>query len=258
MELNRIGAVVRPRNAWESIDLGFSLVQAWWLPLYKVWLSFFIPLALIVYGVAFWVGFSPITGAIIFWWLKPVPDRIVLYFLSHALFGERPTIGQTAKALPYLFWKTRLFHALTLGRLTLIRSFLLPVWQLEGLQGKTRKQRERLLQRRTRDTAVWLTAVCWHFEWILYFSLFGLWYMMMPVVYRVEITDLLLSSHLHLWWIEIIKIVFTIIVVSIVEPLYVAGGFILYLNRRIHLEGWDIELAFRRLGARLSTNATLS
>ena len=38
---------------------------------------------------------------------------------------------------------------------------------------------------------------------------------------------------------------------AIVEPLYVAGGFSLYLNRRTVLEGWDIEIAFRRMARRL-------
>ena len=37
---------------------------------------------------------------------------------------------------------------------------------------------------------------------------------------------------------------------SIVEPFYVAAGFSLYLNRRSELEGWDIEVAFRRMAAR--------
>jgi hypothetical protein len=38
--------------------------------------------------------------------------------------------------------------------------------------------------------------------------------------------------------------------ISIVEPLLVACGFALYLNRRIFLEGWDIDLAFRHLASR--------
>jgi hypothetical protein len=42
-----------------------------------------------------------------------------------------------------------------------------------------------------------------------------------------------------------------VLAISIVEPLYVAGGFALYLNRRTILEGWDVELAFRRLAQRV-------
>jgi hypothetical protein len=36
----------------------------------------------------------------------------------------------------------------------------------------------------------------------------------------------------------------------VLEPLYVAAGFTLYLSRRTALEGWDLEIAFRRLAAR--------
>ncbi len=39
-------------------------------------------------------------------------------------------------------------------------------------------------------------------------------------------------------------------VMAIVEPFYVAGGFALYLNRRTALEGWDLEVALRRMGER--------
>jgi hypothetical protein len=43
---------------------------------------------------------------------------------------------------------------------------------------------------------------------------------------------------------------------SVVEPLLVAGGFGLYLNRRIYLEGWDVDLAFRRLARRAAPLAS--
>lgn len=39
------------------------------------------------------------------------------------------------------------------------------------------------------------------------------------------------------------------------EPVYVACGFTLYLNRRTALEAWDIELTFRRLRQRLTGSA---
>ncbi len=41
------------------------------------------------------------------------------------------------------------------------------------------------------------------------------------------------------------------------EPVYVACGFSLYLNRRTVLEAWDLELVFRRLRQRLSDVASL-
>ena len=46
---------------------------------------------------------------------------------------------------------------------------------------------------------------------------------------------------LGLWWLS----------VSLLEPIYVAAGFGLYLHRRTQLEAWDVELVFRRLAARV-------
>jgi len=38
--------------------------------------------------------------------------------------------------------------------------------------------------------------------------------------------------------------------VLVLEPFYVAAGFALYLSRRTQLEGWDIEVALRRIAQR--------
>ncbi len=59
------------------------------------------------------------------------------------------------------------------------------------------------------------------------------------------------------YWGNLIFLLFYMVAVWIVEPLYVAGSFSLYLNRRTQLEAWDIELAFRNLGERLSQLARL-
>jgi hypothetical protein len=42
---------------------------------------------------------------------------------------------------------------------------------------------------------------------------------------------------------------------TLVEIFYIGGSFGLYLNCRTHLEGWDVELTFRRLGKRLAAAA---
>ena len=41
------------------------------------------------------------------------------------------------------------------------------------------------------------------------------------------------------------------VAMTVIEPLYVACGFTLYLQRRTALEGWDIELRFRQLASRI-------
>ena len=36
-----------------------------------------------------------------------------------------------------------------------------------------------------------------------------------------------------------------VLIMAAVAPFYCAGGFMLYISRRIELEGWDIEICFR-------------
>ncbi len=243
MQLDRIEAVVRPRNPWESIDLGFSMVRLWWKPLYKIWFTTTLPLFIIIsllFSENFWIT------ALVIWWLKPLYDRILLYFLSRALFGEQPSIRQ---ALTSLFKTQLLWALLSWWRFDFARSFNLPIWQLEGLRGKAAYQRRKLLQKDTHGIAVWLTIVCMHFEWVLSLSLFGLVYLMMPTTYTFDF--FMLVFYEEALWVEIIRLIFGVLTISVVEPLYVAAGFALYLNRRTHLEGWDIELAFRRIAAHL-------
>jgi len=46
-------------------------------------------------------------------------------------------------------------------------------------------------------------------------------------------------------------------VILLLEPFYVAAGFGLYLNRRTLLEGWDIEVALRRIAERYAAPAMI-
>ena len=38
---------------------------------------------------------------------------------------------------------------------------------------------------------------------------------------------------------------------------YTGGGFGIYINTRTHLEGWDVDLAFRQLGKRLRDRSSM-
>ncbi len=250
MQINRIKVVVRPRNPWESIDLGFSLIQQWAYSFYRIWLVTVVPFVIIVHLLFYQI---PWLAPLIVWWLKPLFDRVILYFLSRALFGEPPGIRQTLRILP-TFFNFNLFLALTLWRFDFARSFNLPVLQLEGLPRKIQSQRIRLLQHRTRNTATWLTVICLHFEGLLHLSLFGLLYLMIPADYTVDWIDWseFLFKQNDAPLMLFLNALFSLIVLTVIEPLYVSGGFTLYLNRRTHLEGWDIELAFRQIALTLN------
>lgn len=250
MRLDAIAVEPRPRHAWEATDLGMAMVRQEFQPVYAAWFAVALPLFLLLHllcwGNWHWVPW-------LLWWFKPLLDRTPLYLLSRALFGDRPTRRQFWRALPGLLSRQAL-AALAWRRLDAARSFTLPVGQLEGLTGKARRQRLRDLGQPGRGPAVWLTLVCLHVEIALDLALITLVWMLIPDFVALEFIDLFNAR--DVWgqlWLNVVGFCG----LSLVEPFYVAGGFTLYLNRRIWLEAWDLELGFRRLAERLARAAAL-
>jgi hypothetical protein len=241
-----IAVELRPRSPWEAIDLGLAMLQRWWREIYGAHLAVLALVCSVAFGIARWVD-HPGVALVIVWWLKPVYDRAVLHVLSRAVFGElqgvRATLGHAGDWL-----RSGLFMALTFGRIDMARSFDLPVRQLEGQRGSPARARRSVLSRRTRSYAVWLTVVCLHFEAVLYWSLHLFATLLLPAssVETQDFLDALVSS--AAWsYADVITYAAAIL---ILEPFYVAAGFALYLNRRTLLEGWDLEVALRRIAAR--------
>ncbi|MEZ6183388.1 MAG: DUF4129 domain-containing protein [Planctomycetota bacterium] len=257
MNLEQVAAVIRPRRANEAVDLGFALARRFWKPTWGAFLLVFGPL---YWGLWLLLGEYPALVFLIAWWLKPVLDKAPLYVLSRALFGATPSFAQTVRALPKLLWHN-LGWGLTTQRLDPRRSLRLPVFELEGLRGRARGRRLALIDRRVQGTAVLLTFACHLLEYALVLAAWGLLVMVLNEEYYsgpqgffmvfAKVGELLMRTD-HDPGLRMLLVGMPwFLAVLILEPLYVAGGFALYINRRTHLEGWDIELAFRRLARRL-------
>lgn len=246
-----MAATPRPRNAWEATDLGVAMVRQWLQPVYAAWFAVALPLFLLLHLLC-WGNWWLIPWLL--WWLKPLLDRPLLYMLSHALFGGHPERRQFWGDLPGLLRRQAL-AALTWRRCDAARSFTLPVGQLEGLNGQARRQRLRDLGYPGRGPAVWLTVVCLHVEIALDLALITLIWMLIPDFAALEFLDLFDDSDvLGQIWLNVVGFCG----MTLVEPFYVAGGFALYLNRRVWLEAWDLELGFRRLAERLARAAAMA
>ena len=244
MQLANIAVTLRRRSPWEAIDLGFAMMRNWWRPVYRAWAVSFVPFAAVV-TLACQAAGTIWLATILIWWLKPVYDRMLLHVLSRAVFGE--VLGPRAvlaAARQWLF--TGLLAGLTVRRFDSARSFNLPVRQLEGQSGRQARARISVLARRAGKYAFWLTVVCVHFEMVFMWSEAFLLDLFLPAKAET-VRDLgeLLRDVSSVWSVR--DVLVYAVVVSIVEPLYVAAGFALYLNRRTLLEGWDIELALRRI-----------
>lgn len=250
MQLDKLAIALRPRSAWESVDLGAGMLREWWRPLYASFAAVYLPVA----AACFWAAWSlgkPWVALVLLWWLKPLFDRVALHVASRAVFGEvlgvRSTLRQAREWLG-----TGLAWALTLGRIDTARSFHLPVKQLEGQRWRAARARRALLGRRTHGYAVWLTLACLHFELVFVWSADMLGDLVLPAKAQdgTSIWEAMFAGAAFGEIFTYADFAAYAAAVFVVEPLYVAAGFALYLNRRTLLEGWDLEVALRRIGAR--------
>ena len=250
MRLSDASVVIRPRTAWEAMDLGVLMAREHRLLLMSSWALVTLPVFAALTALL-WK--YPSTAIFLFWWLKPAFDRLPLYILSKALFGETPSIKQAVRQWPRLL-KGQLLASLTWRRLSLSRSFVMPVSQLEGLDGPARQKRLGVLQQRNAGAARWLTTIGVHLEIGLWFGCMTLFYLFIPQNLESDWDwqRLILATSSEGLWLEHLSNAFYAVILVFWEPIYVACGFSLYLNRRTVLEAWDLELVFRRLRQRLS------
>ena len=241
MELDRAAAVLRPRRAWEGVDLGFTLARQWFPTLWLLWWLGILPLALpalaLVGGQADW-------WVVLVWWFKPLYEAPLVYWSSRALFGE-PMALRDAGVIFRSAWTRRLLPSLLWRRLSVSRSFNLPIVLLEGLHGAAVRRRRRVLSDGD-GTPAWLTLICYHFEAILWGGLLlGLYFLIPAGLPNIDLAAAVTDGQSWPYW---LSSALYLLAASVIAPFYVCGGFALYIGRRTELEAWDLELAFRQAG----------
>jgi hypothetical protein len=198
----------------------------------------------------FWVVFLAL------WWLKPVFERLILSIYAQAVFGKPITMNGSL-----MFYKTLLpsgiIASITWKRFESIRSFSLPVRLLEGLKGSQCRERIKLLGKmRYASISGQLTFIYFCFEILL--TLLPLFFLYLILEHNIlqnifqfgSFIDYLKEYFTRGTFLAWLPCLFYYLAYSIIAPLYVASGFTLYLNRRLWLESWDIEIVFRKLRGR--------
>lgn len=241
MNLDQVTVEIRPRTAWEAVDLGAQMARRWWWPMLSAWLIISLPvlcIALLIPAEQWWAS------ALIIWWLKPLYERPLLHILSRAVFNDLPSTKETLQQLPSFAFK-QLFLSLTWRRLSPTRAMDLPVLQLEGLTGARRRERLEILHREDSSPAGWMITLGLALEVFLWVGLLMLVWALIPREFAIEWAGLFFDSDSN----ELIglKIILWYCAMALSAPFYTACGFALYLNRRIKLEAWDLEIAFRRI-----------
>lgn len=254
MRIEDLTVALRPRTAWEAVELGTALARRHIVAVWKPWLLVSLP-ALIVLNALAWSIDAIWLAAVAMWWLKPAFDRIPLYVLSRAVFGHAPTAWQTVQA--QWRWGSRWLPAYLLWRrLGPVRSLYLPVDLLEGGVGEEARGRRRALGSPVYGVGALLTLVFVHFEFALVLGMLAGVMLFVP-------NEFLQETAARLWnvlesqpvWLQLSLNAVTWLATSVLEPFYVGAGFGLYLNRRTEIEAWDIEMALRRLRKRLTQAA---
>jgi len=240
VDLDRISIRLRQRGGFESIDLGVRMAMSWWRPLWLVWLLTYLPIAAVMWYLFRGNDFLIVLAL---YWFKPIPERFALHVLSRAVFGEQVSAFGAIRAWREVL-SPGLIAQLTWRRLfDWMRSFNLPVMQLERQTGREAGERRRTLGLKFGSYALALQFLGFLFEFAISIGLSMLFYLFLAP----EGNDMLGNEEMWHWS----DTAFMIVAFSVIGPIFVASGFSLYLNRRIILEAWDVELNLKRLRSRV-------
>lgn len=253
MQLDQVTAEIRPRSDWEAVDLGFAMVRRdFWRCFVVWWLAMILPT--LVFGILLWD--QPLLFLLIFWWIKPAGARMVLFEISRRLFGEKPSWQAVWREIPRA-WTRRFFYRYIWARLSPWLFVTLAVEDLEGLRGSDYKKRCAQVVKRGEGAVmgVYFAAECIG-AW-LGLAILGLVVMLIP-----EGLDQSWQMALETWnpdspydtpdLIMRTVVICMTLSISLTDVFVTGSGFGIYINNRTWLEGWDVELAFKRLAQRLS------
>jgi len=228
----------RRKNFHEAADTGILLWREnfiYFLPLYAIplWicafsLRLFLPEKLQIYS---WL---------IIWFLKPLFDRIALHIISIRFFERDANIKRITGGL----WKTifrGLIGDLSWRRFNPLRSTAMPMLVLEKnlKPGKLTSKRKNQLKNGGINYGFFLTLWGIFIEAALLLGIY---------LFFLSINELMLGGRINMFdlpYIEIYLFAAWCLNLMLIETIYVCMGFSLYINSRITVEGWDLEILFR-------------
>ncbi|SMC27080.1 protein of unknown function [Andreprevotia lacus DSM 23236] len=248
MQLEALQIDIRPGSHAAAIDLGQPLLRRYWRSVYLAWWLPWLALALLLWAILPRDDLA--WGTLAMWWLRPLFDRLPLYILSREVFGEHVTAWQALRAWPRQLGGWLRF--LTIWRPFMVgRGLYAPIWMLEGARGKFALQRRRALGARgAYGAASWFGVACLHFTLVFELAAYGL-----VAMFAITPDDMSALEALGKYLVqpEVVALaghISYVLADGLIGPVYSAGCFTLYLRRRAELEGWDIELALRRMAQR--------
>jgi hypothetical protein len=247
VNLDRVTAVLRPREPWEAADLGARLTRREAATIYLAWFGVTLPVLLISVLLTIFTD-SYFLAVLLYWWLEPVADGPMLHVLSRRLFGENVSAWAAIKQTLPLAWRNRIF-LLPPMRFHFARSVAMPITQLEGLSGAARRNRAAVINSRIFRYGMGLTTVYEHLATAIYAGI---------AIFALIMVPPQMQDSMGVWWFDalgaggsvgtnLLSLFLLYVAQTALQPWFVGAGFGLYINCRTRLEAWDLEVAFRRM-----------
>ncbi|MDR0475666.1 MAG: hypothetical protein LBH43_18590 [Treponema sp.] len=239
---------MRRRSVWEAADSGILLWRnnfLYFIPFFAlpIWIAAF---ALMLIPEEYrWISFFAL------WWLKPLFDRLCLHVVAVRFFKDESAspksfrmlfkgmAGMIFRSLPGdLLWR----------RLSPNRSAAMPLRLLERPGKKQYKERKKALSSGGLKFCGLLTFIGPIIEAVL----LGGEYIFAIVIFELFFQNAFQELYNSVTDISIFAFAAYCFNYIIAESLYVCMGFGIYINSRTEMEGWDIQLLFKKFTGRLN------
>jgi len=234
---------LRRRSVWEAADSGILL----WRASFAYFIPFFVlPVVIAACAVHVFFAHSTFLLFFVFWWLKPFFDRLVLHVVSVKFFaggGASPLrFKEIFRGLGQM--RRGLFGDLLWRRFSPQRAAHMPIRVLERIGGGHFHARKKALASGGLGFCSFLSFMGLALEAFLLASKIVFAIVMMRTFFPFAL-DLFDNPDLAQ------ALIFAAFCVNyiLVGSLYVCMAFALYINSRVEVEGWDLQLLFQKFAS---------
>ena len=238
---------LRRRSVWEAVDSGLLL----WRGNFAYFIPFFaLPLWIIACGLRLLPRDYIFLSYIVLWWLKPLFDRLLLHVVSFKFFASREAKGfkELLKGLTVKTFRG-VMGDLLWRRFSPGRASRMPIRVLERIGGRQYRARRQTLASGGLNFCSMISAMGLAAEAGLLLS---------EIIFVIMVAEVFSPSALS-YLRSNIETMETLIYTAycfnffLVESLYVCMGFGLYINSRVEVEGWDLQILFQKFAERRNT-----
>ena len=237
--MRQLSIKVRARTPKEALNLGFMVARLYGFSLLRTLLPLWgvaVLLALVVWAVS---G-DPLWAIVVVWWLKPLYERPPLVRLSRLVFHEEADFWREQKSA---------FAPGIIAELTLLRfaRAMAPVRHalrlLEEVDGRAYRERLRFFRGSGASNGLLFLLMLLEAVWLL-----AMLYVLPPFEIDWSLYEQDYAAfHEAAYWLYASLAVLYFPLAALTTLLYVACGFMFYLNRRIISEGWALALDLQAL-----------